>query len=270
MAAPTPRLVDAATGTTIAEVAPGLHRISQPVGADVRSPVIDVKPANPFSNNAYLIEAPSPLLYLTGFKGGWAALRDAVATVVDPRKLRYLAVTLWARDQMGALRLWLEECPQLEVVCSEKMVETRTGPKGIKRVKSLKNGETLDLGGGKVLDWIDCPNHFNGAPECGFLFERSSRTLFCGDLFSHTGAFPSPLITAQQLLAPDSQFDFDFSDPRVRSYFDALRGKEPRMLATMHGGAYRDDAGCAAVMDKWVGMHMARQEEKARGAEARL
>jgi glyoxylase-like metal-dependent hydrolase (beta-lactamase superfamily II) len=126
-------LVDEKTGTRIAEVSHGIFRVSAPIGAG--KDLLDTPIATPFTNNLYVIKAEKPALYLTGFKQGFPALKKAVSSVVDVKSIRYIVLTLWARDQMGALRLWLDECPDAVLVCSKGMLATRAEPKGITRVK---------------------------------------------------------------------------------------------------------------------------------------
>src|SRR5258707_4478517 len=50
----------------------------------------------------------------------------------------------------------------------------------------LADGEVLDLGG-KQVRWIDTP-HVPHGWDAGILFEETTATLLCGDLFSHVGA----------------------------------------------------------------------------------
>src|SRR4029077_13178290 len=56
----------------------------------------------------------------------------------------------------------------------------------------LSDGETIDLGGGKRVRFIDTPHTPHGW-DAGVLYEESTRTLRCGALFTQLGDAP-PLI----------------------------------------------------------------------------
>jgi flavorubredoxin len=55
--------------------------------------------------------------------------------------------------------------------------------------RALANGETLDIGGRRVR-YIDTP-HVPHAWESGLIYEETTGTLFCGDLFTHLGQGPA-------------------------------------------------------------------------------
>lgn len=132
--------MEASVETTITKIAPGLTRLSQPMG-DVKGSVFP-EFYTISTNNAYLIEGSDKhMLYLAGYKKGFQSLRAAVKSLIgDTKKIGYIALNVWASDQMGALRLWLDECPDAVIVCSRGMVETRTKAKGITRVKVSFDG----------------------------------------------------------------------------------------------------------------------------------
>ncbi|MFA9565649.1 MAG: SDR family NAD(P)-dependent oxidoreductase, partial [Acidimicrobiales bacterium] len=56
----------------------------------------------------------------------------------------------------------------------------------------LGDGEQLTLGK-HTVGWIDTP-HLPHGWDCGYLIERATSTLFCGDLFTQPGADHPPLI----------------------------------------------------------------------------
>jgi len=58
-----------------------------------------------------------------------------------------------------------------------------------RRPRPLADGEVIDLGGRQVRH-IDTP-HVPHAWEARVLFEESTRTLLCGDLFTHLGGGPA-------------------------------------------------------------------------------
>jgi flavorubredoxin len=65
--------------TTIHEIAPDLFRLS------IYVPAFDIQ------FNHFLVRDEEPLLFHAGLKGMFPALREAVATLIDPAKLRHIA-----------------------------------------------------------------------------------------------------------------------------------------------------------------------------------
>ena len=65
--------------TVINEIAPDLFRLS------IYVPNFDMQ------FNHFLVRDEEPLLFHAGFKGMFPALREAVATLIDPAKLRHIA-----------------------------------------------------------------------------------------------------------------------------------------------------------------------------------
>ena len=61
------------------------------------------------------------------------------------------------------------------------------------------DGEVIDLGGGKRVRYIDTPHTPHGW-DAGVLYEESTRTLLCGDLFTQLG--DGPALTDGDIVAP--------------------------------------------------------------------
>jgi hypothetical protein len=104
----------------------------------------------------------------------------------------------------------------------------------------LADGAELSLGKKRVR-WLDAP-HLPHNWECGYLFESSTRTLLCGDLFTHAGA-SLPALTESDVLAPAEALRQAMGGVAVerhtRALLEKLAATEPSVLALMHGSAYR-------------------------------
>jgi flavorubredoxin len=92
--------------TSINQIAPDLFRLS------IYVPQFDMQ------FNHFLVRDEEPLLFHAGFKGMFAPLRDAVGSLIDPTKLRYVAWSHFESDECGALNDWLQLAPQAEPVCT--------------------------------------------------------------------------------------------------------------------------------------------------------
>jgi hypothetical protein len=74
--------------------------------------------------------------------------------------------------------------------------------------------------------------------------DRSTGTLFCGDLFTQGGEGTAPL-TEADILGPSEAFrqpmDYYAHAPQTRDVLHKLAAAQPRTLACMHGSAWRGD-----------------------------
>lgn len=108
--------------------------------------------------------------------------------------------------------------------------------------RALADDELLLLGGRSVR-WLDAP-HVPHAWDCGFLIEESTRTLFCGDLFTQGGADLPPL-TESEILGPSETFrrgmDYFSHTKHARLLLERLASTNPSTLACMHGSTCRGD-----------------------------
>ncbi len=105
-------VVNQESGTSVDEIADGIHRISTPV-----PPSDDLPPG--FTFNQFLIAGDNPLLYHTGPRGMFPLTSQAVASVLPLDTLRYVAFSHFEADECGALNNFLEVAPQAEPLCGD-------------------------------------------------------------------------------------------------------------------------------------------------------
>lgn len=228
-------IVNRATGTTVDEIADGIFRISTPV------PPSDELPPG-FSFNQYLIADDAPLLYHTGPRQIFPSTSMAVETVLPRDRLRYIAFSHVEADECGALNDFLRVAPHAEPLCGEIAAMVSVRDMADRLPRALADGEVLKLGRHSVI-WIATP-HLPHAWECGHLYESTTATLFCGDLFTQFGA-EHPAITQTDILEPSEQaraaLDYYSHTRGGSALLDKLAAHEPRILACMHGAAWRGD-----------------------------
>lgn len=220
------------SGTNIHEIAAGIYRINTPVAI----------PGSEFSFNQYLVVDDEPLLFHTGMRGLFPLVREAVAAVMPPERLRHIAFSHVEADEMGALNLWLAIAPQAVPVCGSVAAIVSIGDLADRPPRALADGEALTLGRHTVR-WHDAP-HLPHAWENGFLMEEKTATLFCGDLFTQGGA-DNPPLTEADILAPSEAFrhqmDYFSHSKNARPLIEKLARTKPTTLACMHGSAWRGD-----------------------------
>ncbi len=223
------------SGTRIDEIAEGIHRISTPV------PPSDEFPPG-FTFNQYLIQDDEPLLFHTGLRKMFPLLRQAIEHVMPIEKLRHVSFSHVEADECGALNDILAVAPEAAPLCGEIAAMTSIGDLADRPPRVLKDGETLSLGAHTVT-WLATP-HLPHAWECGYLFENTTSTLLCGDLFTRFGADHPPL-TEDDILEASEQargaMDYYAHAPDSGDMLERLAALEPGLLACMHGSAWRGD-----------------------------
>lgn len=220
------------SGTNIHEVADGLYRISTPVTI----------PGGGFSFNQYLIVDDEPLIFHTGPRKMFRLVREAVASVLPPSRLRHIAFSHVEADECGSLNEWLAAAPHATPLCGTVAAMVSIDDLADRPSRAIADGELLPLGKHAVR-WFDTP-HLPHAWECGFLMEETTGTLLCGDLFTQGGA-ANPAITESDILGPSEAFrhkmDYFSHTTNARQMLERLASTRPTILACMHGSAWRGD-----------------------------
>ena len=222
------------SGTRVDEVAPSVYRISTPV---------TILPGG-FSFNQYLVKDDQPLLFHTGPRRMFPLVREAIAAVMPVERLRYVAFSHVEADECGSLNELLAVAPQAEPLCGSIAAMVSVNDLADRPPRALADGENLALGSKRVL-WFDAP-HLPHGWECGYLFEETTATLFCGDLFTQPGAEHAPLTTGD-ILGPSeamrSAMDYYAHGKDTRGLLEKLAATRPTTLACMHGSAWSGDGG---------------------------
>src|SRR6185312_1097295 len=96
--------------------------------------------------NYFLVRDDEPLLFTTGYRSSFPALRDAVATLIDPAKLRWVGFSHFESDECGALNLWLDAAPHAQPVCSQVSAMVNVHDFANRPPKGMIDGETFSTG----------------------------------------------------------------------------------------------------------------------------
>jgi len=222
------------TETRIDEIADGLYRIATPVPPSAV--------AGGFSFNQYLIIDDEPLLFHTGLRRAFPGVREAIARVIPVERLRWISFSHFEADECGALNEFLAVAPNAEPLCGKIAAMVSVNDFADRRPRAMDDGELISLGRHTVR-WLETP-HLPHAWECGFLMERTTRTLLCGDLFTEGGADHPPL-SSGDILEPSEQFrealDYYSHTKDARKMLARLAMEAPTTLARMHGSAWQGE-----------------------------
>ena len=219
----------------IEEIAPDLYRISTYV------PEINLQ------FNQFLIRDDEPLLFHTGMRSLFPIIRDEVARVMEPNRIRWIGFSHFESDECGALNDWLEVAPEAEPVCSWVGAMVSVNDFARRPAKAMANGEVLSTGKYRFR-FLHTP-HVPHCWEAGLMFEETQKTLLCSDLFTHQGDVESH--TTSDVVGRFKQgLIGDLNGPFANAYpyssqtdqtLKQLASLTPKTLAIMHGSSFVGD-----------------------------
>lgn len=222
--------------TDIAEIAPDIYRLS--------TFLPKVGPTG-FTFNQFLVKANEPLLFHYGQRQLFPSIADAVKRVIPLDRLRWTTCSHVEGDESGALNEWLAAAPDAtpahgQLGCNVWLADMADRPP-----RALENDEVLDLGGRRVR-WLDTP-HVPHNWDAGLLYEETTGTLFCSDLFTQTG--PADPTTESDIVAPAlavaERLPFMPPTPMAEPTLRRLASLAPTTIALMHGPTFKGDGAAA-------------------------
>ena len=223
--------------TRIDEIADRVYRLS--------TWVRDIAPPAGFTFNQFLVDADEPLLFHAGHRRMFPVLAEAVAKVCPVERLRWITFGHVEADECGAMNAWLAAAPRAEVTHGRLGCDISLSDLCDRPPRPLSNGEVIDLGG-KQVRHIDTP-HVPHGWEARVLYEETTRTLFCGDLFTHLG--DGPALVSSDVVEPaidaEQMFRAMTMAPNTSSVLSQLADLQPTTLALMHGSSFAGDGGFA-------------------------
>ena len=224
--------------TKIAEIADGIYRLSTFVSG--------IAPPAGFTFNQFLVLGDEPLMFHTGLHKMFDRTRDALSRVVPPERLRWIAFGHFEADECGALNEWLAAAPQAQATHGRTGCMVSINDMADRKPRDLKDGEIIELGRGKRVRHIDTPHTPHGW-DAGLLYEESTGTLLCGDLFTQLGN--GAALTHGDLVGPaiaaEDLFQYSSLNPSMGTTIRRLAELAPRTLALMHGPAFSGDGAVA-------------------------
>ena len=218
---------------TITEIAPDIFRISTFV------------PDFNLQFNQFLVRDDESLLFHTGLRAIFPTVRDAVVSIIDPARLRWIGFSHVEADEGGSLPEWQTLAPHSTALCGlvGRLVSV-DDCLAIRPAKGLADGEVFGTGRFRFR-FLHTP-HVPHCWEAGFLFEEMQRMLFCSDLFHQNGDV-EPLTHAdiigrcRQALEEGQRgplaWYMSYSTQTDRS-LRRLAELAPATLATMHGSTF--------------------------------
>ncbi len=188
------------------------------------------------SFNQFLIDDEQPALIHTGEHGMYQHVRRAVAQVLDPGRLRYVALLHWEGDENGGMDRFLTEAPDASLIGSALSIQLKARGFGVvHRVRGFQDGQTLKLGR-HTLRFLETPHvhHWDSM----MVIEETTKSLFPADLFLQPGEQP-PIVTENLSGAMCEAYRqagiFAHEEP-VRQVVERIAQLDLEWVHAMHGG----------------------------------
>jgi flavorubredoxin len=159
--------------STVSEIAPDVYRIST------------FNPDFGIQFNQFIIKDDEPFLMHTGLRKMFPATLAAVASVIEPAKLRWIGFSHFESDECGALNDWLTIAPAAQPVHGFIGSVVNLNDFSDRAPVILEPGKALETGRYRFR-FMPTP-HVPHGWDAGVLFEESEGTLFCSDLFHQWG-----------------------------------------------------------------------------------
>jgi len=214
------------------EIAPDVYRIS------VFYPEINLQ------FNHFLVKDDEPMLFHTGLRGMFPQVREGVAKVLDPAKLRWISWSHFESDECGALHEWMATAPNAHPACGVVGALVSVNDFCGKQCRVLTPKDTLTTGKYRFR-YYNTPQLPHGW-DAGVLFEETQRTLFSSDLFHHDGNV-EPL-TSSSVVDRVRQTLSAYQTGPLANYvpythntkliLEGLATLKPATVATMHGSSF--------------------------------
>jgi flavorubredoxin len=204
--------------------------------------------------NQFLIKDEEPFLMHTGFKKMFPITLEAVTSIINPTKLRWIGFSHFEPDECGALNEWLGIAPQAQALGSFVGAMVMLNDFADRAPRVLSDGEVLSLGR-HHLRFLSTPQVPHGW-DAGLYFDETTRTLLCSDLFFQPGD-PDPLTESDIVGQARAAIQGGLTGPMAKDmpytpYTDStirrLAALAPTTLAIMHGSSFRGD-GQKALLD---------------------
>jgi flavorubredoxin len=216
--------------TTIDPILPNIYRISafnSQVG---------------ITFNQFLIVDDRPALIHTGTHPMYEDVRKAVAQVIDPQKLAFIAVPHFEADECGGMGRFVKEAPAAVLACSEVGAAVNlsgwdyAGP-----FKGMRDGTVVELGQHR-LRFLETPHvhHWDSM----MVYEETTGSVFPADLYLQPGE--QPPIVRQDLGAAMCRLYrevgiFGGREPVLQAV-NRIEKLDPAWVHPMHGGSLPREA----------------------------
>ncbi len=230
------------------KIADGVHMLTMNVEDMLFEGIWEI--ANGVTLNSYIVQGDKTAIIdgVVDWDGIPETLYKNLEEIgVDPKTIDYLIVNHMEPDHSGWISNFRKIKDDFTIICTDKAAKMVSSFYGEGNIRIVKEGDTLDLGKGKVLSFHPVPNvHW---PDTMYTYERDTKTLFSCDMFGSFGKMGDHIFDDQ--MTPE-EVDF-FESEGIRYYSNVMTTFTPMLrkaiqkaeeleintIAPGHGPVYR-------------------------------
>jgi flavorubredoxin/flavin reductase (DIM6/NTAB) family NADH-FMN oxidoreductase RutF len=193
--------------------------------------------------NSYLIRSEKIALVDTSHAKFRQLYLDTLTGLIDPQTIDYLIISHTEPDHSGLVGDFLALAPQAIVVGAKvaiKFLEDLVHQPFKQQI--VKNGDTIDLGGGHIIEFVNAPNlHW---PDTIFSYDRATGILYTCDAFGMHYCSEATYDEDLKAIEPDYRFYYEcLMAPNARSVLSAMKRMDKLgkidLVANGHGPVLR-------------------------------
>lgn len=208
--------------------------------------------ANGVTLNSYIVQGDKTAIIdgVIGWDGVPETLYKNLEEIgVDPKSIDYLIVNHMEPDHSGWISNFRKIKDDFTIICTDKAAKMVASFYGEDKIRVVKEGDTLDLGKGKILSFHPVPNvHW---PDTMYTFEKDTKTLFSCDMFGAFGRMGDHCFDDE--LTPDEIEFFEIEGiryysnvmatftPSVKKAIEKAKTLNIKIIAPGHGPVYRQN-----------------------------
>lgn len=232
------------------KIADGIHMLTMNVEDILFEGIWEI--ANGVTLNSYIVEGEKTAIIdgVIGWDGVPDTLYNSLKEMgVEPERIDYLIVNHMEPDHSGWISSFQKIKDDFTIVCTDKAAKMLGSFYGEDKIRVVKEGDTLDLGKGKVLSFHPVPNvHW---PDTMYTYEMNSKILFSCDMFGAFGRMGDHIFDDELTKEERDFFEEEgiryYSNvmttftPSLRKAIDKAKELEVKIIAPGHGPVYRKD-----------------------------
>ena len=240
------------------QIADGIHMLTMNVEDILFEGIWEI--ANGVTLNSYIVQGEKTAIIdgVIGWDGVPETLYKNMEEIgVAPGSIDYLIVNHMEPDHSGWISNFRKIRDDFTIICTDKAAKMVSSFYGEDKIRVVKEGDTLDLGKGKVSSFHPVPNvHW---PDTMYTYEKDTKTLFSCDMFGSFGRMGEHCFDDE--LTPEEKDFFEFEGIRyysnvmatftssVKKAIEKAKSLEIKTIAPGHGPVYRRNPG--KIMDDY-------------------
>ena len=232
------------------KIADGIHMFTMNVEDILFEGIWEL--ANGVTLNSYIVQGEKTAI-IDGVIG-WDGIPDTLYKTleeigVEPQNIDYLIVNHMEPDHSGWISNYRKIKDDFTIICTDKAAKMVASFYGEDKIRVVKEGDTLDLGKGKILSFHPVPNvHW---PDTMYTYEKDTKTLFSCDMFGAFGRMGDHCFDDE--LTPDEIEFFEIEGiryysnvmatftPSVKKAIEKAKTLDIKIIAPGHGPVYRQN-----------------------------